>query len=684
MAARSIQRLSLLGFAALTAGALLSGVVLVTLLFRFDTLKEQQQITEAAYDSLFEVKYYTERLLTSGDLAEEKRLWVQAGATFQQELQQLKQVRGEQTDEFNNLWLVVQQEMQKILLQLENPLFQASNTRDKSLLRRLGEGLTSNEQSDYYFALTKLVNNIDYLKQYQGFLLDELTALRLRHKQEIDERLARTRLLAILLPGLILFTILIVATLSLRNIGRVERNLITTQDELKGSLKALGEQKEALRHMAHHDALTGLPNRVLLLDRMGHMIERARRNHNKAVVLFIDLDRFKEVNDSLGHSKGDDLLIAVSRRLMTHKRGEDTIARLGGDEFVVLLEEVNSTDAIAPIAEKLIHSMEQPIEIDGNTIYITTSIGISIYPDDAIDAEALLRNADSAMYRAKSEGRNTYHFYSEEMTRNALERVVMESELRHALEREEFRLHYQPQYALQSGELIGLEALIRWQHPQHGLMPPGQFLPLAEETGLIQSIGEWVLHEGCRQVVAWHEQGLDPGRVAINLADRQLQFEHLPSVIEGILRETGCRPEWLELEVTEGFLMRDPTHSIGVLQRFREMGIRLSIDDFGTGYSSLAYLKQLPIDQLKIDQSFVRDIPLDPDDMAITRAIIALAKEMALSVLAEGVETAEQEAFLQEEQCDGVQGYLYARPLAPEQVVELLERNTAAQAEQSS
>jgi diguanylate cyclase (GGDEF)-like protein len=674
LAVSSIKRLSLFGFGALTAGALLSGIVLVTLLFRFDTLKEEQQITEAAYDSLFEVKYYTERLLTSGDLAEEKRLWVKAGASFQTQLQHLKQVRGEQTDELNNLWLVVQQEMQNILLQLENPLFQASNTRDKSLLRRLGEGLTSNEQSGYYFALTKLVNDIDYLKQYQGFLLDELSALRLRHKQEVDRRLARTRMLAITLPGLILLTILIVATVSLRNIGRVETSLISTQDELKGSLKALGEQKEALRHMAHHDALTGLPNRVLLLDRMAHMIERARRNGSKAVVLFIDLDRFKEVNDSLGHSKGDDLLIAVSLRLMANKREEDTIARLGGDEFVVLLEQLGSTDAIAPIAEKLIRTMQQPIEIDGNTIYITTSIGISIYPDDALDAERLLRNADAAMYRAKSEGRNTYHFYSEEMTRNALARVVMERELRHALQRNEFRLHYQPQYALQSGELIGLEALIRWQHPEHGMMSPGQFLPQAEEAGLTQSIGAWVLREGCRQNVAWRKQGLKPGRVAINLADRQLQFEHLVGMIGDILAETGCRPEWLELEVTEGFLMRDPQRSIGVLQNFREMGIRLSIDDFGTGYSSLAYLKQLPIDQLKIDQSFVREIPRDPDDMVITRAIIALAKEMALSVLAEGVETLEQEAFLKEEQCDGVQGYLYARPLSPEQVVELLRR----------
>ena len=663
----------------LIAGSLLSGLLLVYFLFNLDGLRRDQQITEDAYDALFEVKYYTERLLTTEHLDREKRIWRDAGLVFGERLRVMEQMRGQQSAEFNRMWMVVKKEMADVLKQLENPLFQAGYTMEKSLLRRLGEGLNANEESEYYISLTGLTNSIDYLKQYEGFLIEELGILRAQHQSEVKTRLERTKNLAIFLPASILLLTFGFAAYSSRAVGRIELRLMDAQSDLEATLQKVQEQKEALRHMAQHDALTPLPNRVLLLERMEQMFARAKHNRTHAAVLFIDLDRFKEVNDSLGHSRGDELLIVVSHRLLSNIRNQDTIARLGGDEFVILLEDLQSTAAIGPIADQLITAMQQPIVVDGNTLYITTSMGVAVFPEDGQEAETLLRDADAAMYRAKDEGRNTYRFYTADMTRAAVERIALETSMRRALENDEFLLYYQPQYEVCTDRLVGFEALIRWQHPEHGLYPPGNFIPLAEETGLIVPIGTWVLREACRQTAAWHPAGLDPGRVAVNLADRPLQQEGFPALLSEILAETGCLPEWLELEVTEGFVMKDPGQSIPLLESVVSMGISLAIDDFGTGYSSLAYIKRLPIDRLKIDQSFIRGIPGDADDVAITRAVIALGQQMGLSIVAEGVETPEHRTFLLREGCSVAQGYLYAKPMSAADASRLLRHeNTPA------
>jgi diguanylate cyclase (GGDEF)-like protein len=672
MTSRRIQKISRFGFGVLIAGSLLSGVVLVYLLFSLDRMKQGQQITEEAYDALIEVKYYTERLLTTEDLEKEQHLWLDAGTRFGDRLARMEGVRGAPSESFTRLWTVVRSEMADVSNQLRNPLFQAGYTMERPLLRRLGEGINANERSDYYIALNHLFNSIEYLKQYEGFLVEEFTALRDQHKAEVTERLAHTRTLAIVLPGAILLLTFVFAAYSSREIGKIERRLMDTQTDLEQTLDQVREQREALRFMAHHDALTHLPNRVLLLERMEQMCRRAAASGTAAAVLFIDLDRFKEVNDSLGHSRGDDLLITVSKRLRANIRPEDTLARLGGDEFVVLLDAITSPAAAGAIAQQLIAAMQAPIAVDETTLYITTSIGISVHPTDGTEAGTLLRNADSAMYRAKKDGRNTYRFYSADMTAAAMERLALDANMRRALEQNEFVLHYQPQYELASNRLIGLEALIRWQHPDHGLVSPARFIPFAEETGLIVPIGSWVLRAACEQAVLWHQSGMEPGRMAVNLSERQLHQADFFDVLRDVLAATGCRPEWLELEITEGFLITDPERSIRVLKGIGELGVQISIDDFGTGYSSLAYLKRLPIDRLKLDQSFVRGIPADAEDTAIVRAIIALGKEMGLTVIAEGVETPEQRAFLRKEGCAEAQGYLLGRPMPAEEATALL------------
>jgi diguanylate cyclase (GGDEF)-like protein/PAS domain S-box-containing protein len=430
--------------------------------------------------------------------------------------------------------------------------------------------------------------------------------------------------------------------------------------------QALRQQQQSLQHLAHHDTLTDLPNRLLLIDRLTQSLQKANRNDAGVAVLFVDLDHFKEINDSLGHTIGDQLLKAVAQRLVGCVREEDTVARLGGDEFTVIMEEVDDSLAAGRMAEKIIRAFHQQFALPDQELGITTSIGISLYPSDGRDTETLLRNADAAMYRAKSDGRNAYRFYSADMTEQAQARVAMEAALHRALEANEFVLYFQPQIDLRTGQPCGCEALIRWQHPDEGLLLPGRFIRIAEETGQIDGIGEWVLQEGCRQLSRWQASGLKNLRMAINLSGRQLLNDRLVQTVEGVLDSTGCDPGCLELEITEGFLVEHPDQTRRALQALRDKGIEVAVDDFGTGYSALSYLKQFPISKLKIDYSFVRDIPVDPNDQAISRAIIALGHSLGLTVVAEGVELPAQASFLSEHGCDVAQGYLYARPMPAE------------------
>ncbi len=433
-------------------------------------------------------------------------------------------------------------------------------------------------------------------------------------------------------------------------------------------ISQMKRSEEQLEFLAHHDPLTDLPNRLLLTQRLEHALRRAERRSSLLAVVFLDLDHFKHINDSMGHPQGDRLLQDAARLLAQAVREDDTLARIGGDEFVLLLEDVRDPADAAGAAEKLLAVFDRPFTIDGQELRITVSAGISVYPRDGTDPDTLLRNADAAMYRAKEEGRQRYHFYTEELTRKAFERILLGNSLRVALERGQLSAVYQPQIDLSSGRMTGVETLLRWRHPELGAISPGRFIPLAEETGLIHSIGEWVLRTACAQGRAWLDRGIDVGRIAVNIAGPQIQRGQLASVVKAALQETGLPASRLELEVTEGFIMQEADDAIRQLDELQRLGVGLAIDDFGTGYSSLSYLKRLPIEKLKIDQSFIRDIPDDPNDMAIAAAIIALGRSLGLRVIAEGVETPEQAAFVQREGCQEAQGYLYGRPVAAEEL----------------
>ena len=799
MKTSSIKRTSQYGFLALIAGFLISGGLLLYFLFLLDGIKEEQQVTEDAYNTLFELKYLTERLLTTYDLTAERKLWEHSRSDFESALKTLKAVRGEQTETVNNLWAVIRKEIASIDRQLDHPLFQAKNTMDKSLLRRLGEGLNSNTTSEYYLRMSRLFNAIEYLKQYESFLLDELSELRKHHRSEVEQRLFQTKLYAVTVPSAVLMMMVLFALMISRLIGRNELALMRTQNDLQVSLdefehlfdttmesifllengqcvdanekamqmfgfaakeaivgkrimeliapgsrqyvaemleldesapyeaqalrgdgtpfpvlcrghnfltrgrkiriaamleltdlkekdrelqrtvlqlreneERLMEQQRVLDHMAHHDILTRLPNRAFFLERFSEAIERSERDGTKTAVCFIDLDRFKEINDSLGHTMGDEVLQIVSERLQATVRGRAVISRIGGDEFTLLVEKGVSPQTLSELAAEIIEVLQKPMHAGEYELYITSSIGISIYPDDGSTEVLLLSNADAAMYRAKAEGRNTFKFFTKEMTASAYERLLMERNLRHALEGNAFALYYQPQFDALDGSVVGAEALIRWPQEGGGMIPPGTFIPIAEESGLIVPIGAWVLREACRQMAEWKSAGRAIGRIAVNLSGKQLRHEGLFETVIQILEETGCRPEWLELEVTEGFIMENPEHSVGLLKAFGELGIEIAIDDFGTGHSSLTYLKQLPIDTLKIDQSFVRELPRNRDDAAIIRTIIALGRGLDLKLIAEGVETEEQKIFLSKEGCRYHQGYFYSRPLPAEAVEALL------------
>ena len=428
------------------------------------------------------------------------------------------------------------------------------------------------------------------------------------------------------------------------------------------------QAQEQINFLAHHDALTHLPNRALFHERFQHALTHAQREKSPLALLFLDLDRFKTVNDTLGHPIGDQLLLEVSKRMGKIIRAGDTLARLGGDEFILLLEEETSAQHAAVVARKLIDLFSQPMVIGQHDLVITASIGITLYPNDGDDPDILIRHADRAMYEAKQQGRNTYRFFTKALTEGAFERLMMENDLRRAIERNELVLHYQPQVDVNTRQLHGIEALVRWQHPKQGLIPPNLFIGLAEEIGIIGEIGAWVLRTACLQIAAWDNKGFKVPRIAVNLSAQQIDQYGLISLVSEELENAGLPPERLELEVTESMLMRDPDLSRTVLSKLRTLGVKFAIDDFGTGYSSLAYLKLLPLDRLKIDQSFVQDIGRDSNDEAIVHAIVALAKSLGLEAVAEGVEEEKQAYFLQQAGSNLVQGYLYGRPLPAEDI----------------
>jgi diguanylate cyclase (GGDEF)-like protein/PAS domain S-box-containing protein len=427
-----------------------------------------------------------------------------------------------------------------------------------------------------------------------------------------------------------------------------------------------------MTHSAQHDIVTNLPNRLLLNDRITQSIALARRQDRPTAVIFLDLDHFKYINDSLGHAQGDKLLQSVSKRLLASVRGSDTVSRQGGDEFVVLLSEITYPEDAATIAKKILLSLSAPHSIEGQGVHINGSIGISVYPDDGEDAETLIKNADTAMYHAKESGRNNFQFFKAEMNLKSVERQSLEGSLRHAVERKEFLLHYQPKVSLDTGEITGVEALIRWRQPLRGLLAPSQFVPIAEDCGLMIQIGRWVLREACRQARAWQDAGLPPLPIAVNVSAVEFRSKGFVEDIRTILSETGLEARYLELELTEGVLMNDVENTAAVLQELKMLGVHIAVDDFGTGYSSLNFLRQYPIDVLKIDQSFVQQINSDPNDSTLVSAIISMGKSLKHRVVAEGIETHEQRAYLQAQQYAEGQGYLFSRPLDATEFAHLL------------
>ena len=455
-------------------------------------------------------------------------------------------------------------------------------------------------------------------------------------------------------------------------IGDLAKNFKHMIGELDSYHTELNKQKNALSYQANYDALTNLPNRALFHDRLKQSIYKSSRNNEKFALFFIDLDKFKDVNDTHGHELGDKLLVKVSKRLSSVLREDDTLARLGGDEFIVIMNNLKEFHFASVLAQKIIDILEVPIEVEGEELFISCSIGISLYPQDSIDENELLKFADIAMYRSKHDGRATYHFYVEEMIQEVMMRTNMQSRIRNALEQKEFIVYYQPQYNIENDKLIGVEALVRWQDKTRGLVSPDKFLPFAEEFGMIVGINRQVMHMAMSQATAWHSKGLYFGRLSINISIEQIEDKNFVGLVQSLLYATKCNPNWITLELTEGQIMKDPKTAIAILEQLNSLGIMIAVDDFGTGYSSLSYLKHLPISELKIDKSFIADIPGNEDDMAIVDSIIAISKSLKLDLIAEGVETEEQKEFLLSKGCKKIQGYLYSRPISAEEVTELL------------
>jgi diguanylate cyclase (GGDEF)-like protein/PAS domain S-box-containing protein len=435
------------------------------------------------------------------------------------------------------------------------------------------------------------------------------------------------------------------------------------------------QTEETLRSLAYLDPLTGLPNRLLFHDRVGQAVERARRSRQMLTVMLIDLDRFKLINDSLGLEAGDQVLRTTGERMVAALRRSDTVARLGGDEFMVLLSTTANAEAAARVAQKLQDAMRPALDVGGHELSVTASLGIALFPYDGDDADTLIKNADTALSRSKEQGRNSYQFYTNDMNAMAFERLMLESRLRKALEQGELVIYYQPQVSLVTGRIVGAEALIRWFHPDLGMVPPGEFIPLAEETGLIVPIGDWVLRTACAEARRWQELGFRDLRVAVNISARQFQQNELVDTVSGALRDTGLAAAQLELELTESVIMRNAAETGRRLRALAALGVQLAVDDFGTGYSSLAYLRDFPIRSLKIDRSFVRDMDRDPRSTTITHAVMALASSLQLKAVAEGVETPEQLALLRRSGCEEMQGYLFARPLPADDFLALLRED---------
>ncbi len=450
--------------------------------------------------------------------------------------------------------------------------------------------------------------------------------------------------------------------------------------------------EDQIAFLAYHDGLTGLPNNLLFKERLEQGLAHAERNNTMLAVLFLDLDRFKLINDSMGHDVGDQLLQATADRLIEGVRRTDSVAmnvstsltssvssassvaRLGGDEFTIMIEDAENSQTVARVASRLIDVVSKPLMLSGTEVYTSTSIGIAIYPDDGKTVDVLLKNADAAMYHAKDQGRNNFQFFTESMNQASIERMAVESNLRKAILNKELCLYYQPQVSVITGQLVGLEALLRWKHPEKGFISPAVFVPVAEETGLIMEIGEWVVKEACRQGAAWATAGFKPVQISVNLSAKQLKDERLHEMVNGILQDTGMNPRFLGVELTESAIILDPNMALQRLEKIKSLGVKLSLDDFGTGYSSLSYLKRFPIDTLKIDQAFIRDVNADHEDAALVKAIIAMAHGLGMDVVAEGVELQEQLEFLGINGCDTIQGYLFSRPVPVADIETMLSR----------
>jgi len=444
----------------------------------------------------------------------------------------------------------------------------------------------------------------------------------------------------------------------------IERNRLLVEME---------KAREVEQHLAYHDMLTNLPNRLLFYDRMRQALAHARRYSGLVAVLFLDLDGFKAINDRHGHAVGDRLLQAVATRLKGNMRQSDTIARLGGDEFTILLTGIKSMKDVSRTAQKVLSVVSRPFAIDGHQLGVTCSIGVSVFPHDGSDTESLIKRADFAMYRAKNQGKANYQHFDITVVSHAPKQASFENDLRKAIVNHELRIHFQPQVSLATGQITGVEALVRWQHPEFGLLPPSEFIPLAEETGLIVPLGEWVLRSACIQNKVWQVAGYQPLPVAINLSARQFREIGLPETVSRVLHETGLSPNFLMLEITETSAMQDVEYTISTLEVLKDMGLGIALDDFGTGHSSLSYLKRFPIDLLKIDKSFIQDAPDDPDDACIITAIVGLSQNLGMKVIAEGVETEKQLAFLRAIRCEQMQGFFFSRPLPTRRTLELFD-----------